>query len=451
MLRPLLSTAALLASASGRTCTSDLDCALNGVCTTAGRCACDAAWEGEQCERFAFVPGPVDADVNSPWATPDLQTSTWGLGTLQRPVDGEQHLFGTELTGSCGIGAWQTNSATVHWVSRTPKTGPWQRKGVALPAQATCASTARAPNGSLIMMLFGGTRSTPKERVPKNYPQGDPVHHMFCRNGSTPCGFSKHGCTKRPTIDRPYHDAPPLGAAGTALAAGGSLPDCAHCKGTACLATGCSLPMYVADGPDGPWRTIRANLDTMAARNLNFTGSFSIAGPWIDSNGTTTTILQVRPLLKRRSSRPLLTAFFQTGDYDDHYPASLRLNNIGAVIRADRFEGPYTVIARNACGPGEDMYIWQDTRGHWHCVWHNTGHTSANHGPHQDGEPLAEQPPCSTTADNHHGWTQVGMRSLSRATIPGSASMGRAGTASAPPTHRPRTTPRCGTRRRTGA
>jgi hypothetical protein len=133
--------------------------------------------------------------------------------------------------------------------------------------------------------------------------------------------------------------------------------------------------MYIADGPTGPWRFIRATLNTMVARNpLNFTGQFSIAAPWIASNGMATIVLQ-------------------TGDYNNVYPASLRLNNIGAVIRADRFEGPYTVIARNACGPGEDMYIWQDTRGQWHCIWHNTGHTSVNRGHHQDGEPRKQQLP----------------------------------------------------------
>lgn len=70
---------------------------------------------------------------------------------------------------------------------------------------------------------------------------------------------------------------------------------------------------------------------------------------------------------------------------------------IGVVIRADTFQGPYQVIARNACGPGEDMYIWQDTRGHWHCVWHNTGLTSTHHGPHQDGG-------HSFSIDGHDPW-----------------------------------------------
>jgi hypothetical protein len=95
----------LLLAACSRTmaaaCTGNLDCALNGVCSSAGQCECDAQWEGEQCERFAFVPGPSAADLNSPWAKPDLKTSTWGMGTLQRPVDGVQHMFGTELTVRC--------------------------------------------------------------------------------------------------------------------------------------------------------------------------------------------------------------------------------------------------------------------------------------------------------------------------------------------------------------
>jgi hypothetical protein len=226
--------------------------------------------------------------------------------------------------GSCGIGAWQTNSETVHWVSSTPSTGPWHRKAISLPAQATCASTALAPNGSVILALFGGLHSSPKQRIPANYPRGDPINHQFCRNGSTPCGFSKHGCIKagQPNnVDRPYHDAwqqaggssqaggaAPVHAAG---AAGSKLPDCAHCRGTQCQATGCSFPMYVSDGLDGPWRVIQPAMDVQTALNpLNFTGSFSIAGPWIAANGTTTIILQ-------------------TGDFNDVYPEELRKNNVG--------------------------------------------------------------------------------------------------------------------------
>ena len=191
----LLSMAAAAAPASQHGAPASLDCALNGVKAADGSCTCDPAWEGAQCERFAFVSTSDDADLNSPWASTDLETSTWGMGTLQRPLDGgQQHMFGVELTGSCGIGAWQTNSQVVHWISDAP-TSPWRRLGVALAPQATCPSAAIAPNGTLIMTLFGGVQRASKQRTPEYYPSGDPVHHNFCRNGSTPCGFSKHGCS----------------------------------------------------------------------------------------------------------------------------------------------------------------------------------------------------------------------------------------------------------------
>jgi hypothetical protein len=141
-------------------------------------------------------------------------------------------------------------------------------------------------------------------------------------SGSTPCGFSKHGCVKADhshhspdgsdRSDRPYHFDNLLPATGAAAAAvnSGGLPDCAHCVGTHCQTTGCSFPMYVSDGLDGPWRTFRPLMNIKKTLNpLNFTGQFSISGPWIAANGTTTTILQ-------------------TGDFNDVYPEELRLNNV---------------------------------------------------------------------------------------------------------------------------
>ena len=41
-----------------------------------------------------------------------------------------------------------------------------------------------------------------------------------------------------------------------------------------------------------------------------------------------------------------------------------------SILRADDWRGPYDVIATNACGPGEDNYIYVDTRGHFHCLYH---------------------------------------------------------------------------------
>lgn len=345
---------------------ASLDCALNGIKAADGRCACDPAWEGAQCERFSFVPTSDEADLNSPWAANDLQTSTWGMGTLQRPVAGRQHMFGMELTGSCGVGAWQTNSRVTHWVSDAPAASRWERIGVVLLPQATCPSAAIAPNGTVIMTLMGGAQHASKQRTPGFYPSGDPVHHNFCHNGSTPCGFSKHGCSSSPAS--PLQQLPPLSVAAASTVPPrrdgrtADLPDCAH--STARPSGGkCQFPLYAAaEGLGGDWRLTGAVLDLA----MNFTGAFSISAPWISPNGTTHIVLQ-------------------TGQFPVSFPPEYAVNNIGAVIRADSWEGPYTVVARAACGAGEDMFLWQDQRGHFHCVWHNTGKTSRHHGPHQEG------------------------------------------------------------------
>ena len=71
---------------------------------------------------------------------------------------------------------------------------------------------------------------------------------------------------------------------------------------------------------------------------LNFSGEWAIAAPWISPDGTTHIGLQ-------------------TGEWLDFYPAALRQGNIGTVIEAASWEGPYTVIERGVCGPGEDMYM----------------------------------------------------------------------------------------------
>lgn len=318
--RSLLCCVCALLLPVAHACVTDLDCSLTGQCNS-GACHCDAAWEGEQCERLAFVPAGNETDVNSPWALHDLQVSTWGMGTAQRALgDGAQHMWGTELTGGCGITSWQSNSQVVHWTSATPLTGPWNRTHVALPPETTCPSAAVAPDGTLVMTVgVPGRRGTSKQKIPANYPDGDPVTHQFCRNGSTPCGFSKHGC---------------FGAAGhnrePALSSVSTLRlDAAQGKTTM------NFSMYASrGGVSGPWVSVSPRVELA----LNFTGEWAIAAPWISPDGTTHIVLQ-------------------TGEWPDFYPVALRQGNIGTVIEAASWEGPYTVIARGACGPGEDMYM----------------------------------------------------------------------------------------------
>lgn len=382
---------------------------LNGKCS-AGKCACDPAWEGLQCERFATLPVPSGSDLK------EARTSTWGVGTLAGRLDGEYHLYASEFVGSCGVTAWQSNSQIVHFASASPH-GPWARKELALPVWAHCGSTAVSPNGSVVMWSFTGQR-TP--RLGKD-PQG-----QECVAGATPCGFAKHGCGP----NSPLPPAPPGAKCDTWQRASGYTCAAQHClsdgrkqpghcgeglcasamnattglcaplqcnqsaykqscpaaaakqcdadprchgfalyktpwretraqffrategagglttqadwtawtktaapaavradgsRATVAVATkhgadetqSDSLPLSVSQGPAGPWRRVSATITGGA--------SFSIAAPWFQKNGTAYWVLQ-------------------TGDWPASFPAADRLANIGQIIRADSWEGPYEVI-----------------------------------------------------------------------------------------------------------
>lgn len=199
-------------------CSSDLDCSLNGLCV-AGRCECNAAWKGVQCEQFDQLPTALRMDIK------ELNVTTWGAGTLPRSVQGRYHLYAAEMVGNCGITTWQSNSQVVHLTSDTP-TGPWTRQGVAIPLWAHCPSVAVTPNDTVVMWAFQGTR-VPKTGVDR---WGKP-----CVAGASPCGFAKHGCGP---------DAPP--------------PSAWRPTHQELLTEGTSLPLLVSSGPNGPWRSVDA-------------------------------------------------------------------------------------------------------------------------------------------------------------------------------------------------
>ena len=91
----------------------------------------------------------------------------------------------------------------------------------------------------------------------------------------------------------------------------------------------CTFPIYVSSNISSTrWKPFHANVTL----GLNFSGQWSIAAPWILPNGTTYIVLQ-------------------TQDWPEFYPPSLRGETIGTVVRADSWQGPYTVTARGACGP----------------------------------------------------------------------------------------------------
>ena len=272
-------------------CKSDLDCSLNGDCNTAsGKCDCDAAWcerpsrvllvpgdesdplrvrvacccrEGEQCERFSTLPTPPGMDIKEPGVT------TWGGQAVQH--GGQFHMFVSEYVGHCGITSWLTNSQTVRFVAHTPQ-GPWTRKDVVQPVWSTCPSAAIAPNGTVVLWTMAARGRKPK--------LGKDAWGNTCKNGSTPCGFAKHGCG--PNAPPPLH--PPSSptiheqAASWDRRPGGD--DYSQSENAAHDGT---LSLLISDGPAGPWRPHSVPIPVSGA---------SLAAPWILPNGTTFWVLQ---------------------------------------------------------------------------------------------------------------------------------------------------------------
>lgn len=89
----------LLASTEARSCTSDLDCQLNGVCSAKGACQCDAAWSAPDCGQLRLYPGTI--------AYHPPNTTAWGGGPpVFDNATGQWVLFVTEIANHCGLSEW---------------------------------------------------------------------------------------------------------------------------------------------------------------------------------------------------------------------------------------------------------------------------------------------------------------------------------------------------------
>ena len=98
------------ASSASRTCTSDLDCSLNGACSS-GSCKCDWGWKGSHCERLKLLPARLSDGFNH-LATRNRSVSSWGA--TQGPFDEQSQLFHTfvgELAHGCGIDSYESNES----------------------------------------------------------------------------------------------------------------------------------------------------------------------------------------------------------------------------------------------------------------------------------------------------------------------------------------------------
>ena len=134
-------------------CRNDEDCSLNGKCL-GGTCECRPAWSGHRCHTLVTLP----ANRNAGYRRVDhgRNTSSWG-GAVLRGHDGLFHMWVSEITEHCGIGAWMENSRIVHATAATAD-GIYTRRDVTWPVFAHEPQVVPGPNGEFVMFFAAAAR-----------------------------------------------------------------------------------------------------------------------------------------------------------------------------------------------------------------------------------------------------------------------------------------------------
>ncbi|GMH71994.1 hypothetical protein TL16_g05803 [Triparma laevis f. inornata] len=160
-------------------CRDNSDCSLNGQCAEEGVCECRPAWKGERCETMNILPTPKNSgyrgmDMN-PATRKMANTSSWG-GAVLPGKDGELHMWASEMTEHCGIGAWAQNSRIVHAVAESADK-PFERVDVVWEVFSHEPEVVPGPNGEYVMYFTAQLR-------------GEHGDCECCRDGSGPCDGS---------------------------------------------------------------------------------------------------------------------------------------------------------------------------------------------------------------------------------------------------------------------
>lgn len=145
--------AALVARVSS--CSSNLECSLNGVCTN-GACKCDTAWRGESCSTLNLLRPEKMSGLRTVEAD-GRNTSSWGGSVIFSEHDNKWHMYAAEMVKHCGIDSWMENSRIIHAVSDSPG-GLYKRHDVVVPPFAHEPAIMRSEKGEYV--LFFTERAT---------------------------------------------------------------------------------------------------------------------------------------------------------------------------------------------------------------------------------------------------------------------------------------------------
>eukprot|EP00039_Didymoeca_costata_P013901 m.217906 g.217906 ORF g.217906 m.217906 type:complete len:487 (-) comp15894_c1_seq1:75-1535(-) len=134
-------------------CKSDEDCSLNGICASNGSCVCDAEWFGPKCGQLNLIKPQT---VTPAYPPPEFyaNTTSWGGSVVYENSTKQYHMFVAEMSNSCGMSTWSTNSIIRHAVSSSP-TGPFARQEVVMSEFAHNPTAIQAPDGTYLIYHIG--------------------------------------------------------------------------------------------------------------------------------------------------------------------------------------------------------------------------------------------------------------------------------------------------------
>ena len=179
--------AGLIISLAALSCSTDLDCSLNGECH-ASACRCDDAWRGPRCSTMNLLPPQRLSGLRT--VDNGRNTSSWGGSVIYAPEDKQWHMYAAEMVHHCGIDSWMENSRIIHAVSATAL-GEYTRAGQVFPPFAHEPDVIRDENGNYVLFYTRRMHAPNSTQVP-----------CHCSDGSTPhstCTGAKYQWDHDPT------------------------------------------------------------------------------------------------------------------------------------------------------------------------------------------------------------------------------------------------------------
>ena len=172
----------------GGNCSSDRDCSMTGSCTD-GRCLCDPAWTGPNCEHLHLLPASRQAlypEGGHPTSLPSSRSFPWGGTIAKEAAQSRYHLYVAEWANHCAMtyATWPAQVNIRHATSNSPN-GPWTPAEVVLSGAGNPVYV-RAVDGAHLIYFTG---------VPQPFSGCPPQRNCTLGANSTPPIWTGHECS----------------------------------------------------------------------------------------------------------------------------------------------------------------------------------------------------------------------------------------------------------------